>query len=181
MKDQTAKADAGKARISLVPTAIIYAIAKVREYGCNRYPEGGKDNWKRVEAERYRDALGRHYLAYIDEPYGVDRESGLPHLWHLATNCAFLCELDGIQMANVDAEKRPESNVCESCRYENVDMWHEPCCTCIMLPPSRDFWAKKLAHDGCEGCIYTDRAKNEYPCSNCCYGYTDKYVRKENK
>lgn len=23
-----------------------------------------------------------------------DEESGLPHLWHLATNCAFLCELE---------------------------------------------------------------------------------------
>lgn len=94
MNDQTAKADAGKARISLVPTAIIYAIAKVREYGCKRYPEGGKDNWKRVEAERYRDALGRHFLEYIDNPHGVDSESGLPHLYHLATNVAFLCELE---------------------------------------------------------------------------------------
>lgn len=92
--DQKAKADAGKPRVSLVPSAIVYAIARIREYGLKRYPEGGKDNWRRVDAERYRDALGRHYLAYIDDPYGVDSESGLPHLWHLATNVAFLCELD---------------------------------------------------------------------------------------
>ena len=93
--DQTAKADAGKPQLSLVPTQIIYDIAAVREYGCNKYPEGGKDNWKQVEPQRYRDAAYRHFLAYINDPDGVDKESGLPHLWHLATNCAFLCELEG--------------------------------------------------------------------------------------
>lgn len=122
MTDQTAKADAGKARISLVPTAIIYAIARTREYGLKRYPEGGKDNWKRVDAERYRDALGRHFLAYIDEPYGVDRESGLPHLWHLATNCAFLCELDGEAIKQMDTEKVETQSLygkCEGCKYSS--------------------------------------------------------------
>lgn len=93
--DQTAKADAGKPKLTLVPTKIIYDIAAVREYGCNKYPEGGKDNWRKVEPQRYRDAAYRHFLAYIKDPASVDKESGLPHLWHLATNCAFLCELEG--------------------------------------------------------------------------------------
>ena len=92
--DQTAKADAGKAQLTLVPRRIIWAIAKVREYGCKKYPEGGVDNWKQVEKERYRDAMMRHMLKYLDDPDGVDEESGLPHLWHLATNCAFLCEME---------------------------------------------------------------------------------------
>lgn len=95
MSDQTAKADAGKPQLSLVPSAIIYAIAAIREYGCRKYPEGGKDNWKQVEPQRYRDAMYRHLLAYIDDPGGVDAESGLPHLWHLACNAAFLCEMEG--------------------------------------------------------------------------------------
>lgn len=94
MNDQNAKADAGKARLSLVPSEIIYAIARVREYGVQKYPEGGKDNWRNVEPERYRDAAYRHLLAYIEDPEGVDEESKLPHLWHLATNIAFLCELE---------------------------------------------------------------------------------------
>lgn len=102
--DQTAKADAGKARLSLVPSAILYAIARVREYGVKRYPEGGKDNWRNVSAERYRDALYRHLTAYIDDPYGVDAESGLPHLWHLVTNGAFLCELDAEALERVREE-----------------------------------------------------------------------------
>lgn len=92
MSNQTAKADAGKPRLSLVPQQIIYDIAEVREYGVKKYKN--PDNWKLVEIERYRDAMFRHMLAYLDNPQGVDDESGLPHLWHLATNVAFLCELE---------------------------------------------------------------------------------------
>lgn len=94
MNDQTAKADVGKLQLTLVPTELIRAVAVVRMYGNKKYPEGGPDNWKRVEPERYRDALFRHLLAYLDDPTGVDPESGLPHLWHLACNVAFLCELE---------------------------------------------------------------------------------------
>ena len=93
MANQKIKADAGKPKVSLVPSQIIYYIARVREYGNNKYPEGGKDNWKEVEPERYIDAAYRHLLKFKDDPYGVDEESGLPHLAHLACNIAFLCEL----------------------------------------------------------------------------------------
>ena len=37
----------------------------------------------------------RHLLAYLDDPGGVDRESGLPHLWHLACNVDFSIEIGG--------------------------------------------------------------------------------------
>ena len=94
LNDQTIKADNGKPKLSLVPPEIIRDIAIVREYGNNKYPEGGKDNWKQVEPIRYKDALFRHLLAYLEDPKGVDEESGLPHLWHLACNVAFLCELE---------------------------------------------------------------------------------------
>ena len=43
-----------------------------------------------------RDAAFRHFVAYLDDPDGVDAESGLPHLWHLACNIAFLCEMEDI-------------------------------------------------------------------------------------
>ena len=92
MNAQVAKADAGKLRISLVPTGIIREIARVRMYGTKKY--GDPENWKKVEKERYKDALLRHILAYIDDPDGVDEESGLPHLSHVACNVAFLIELD---------------------------------------------------------------------------------------
>ena len=91
-RDQQAKADAGKLRLTLVPTEIIRNIAVIREYGNRKY--GSAENWRTVEVERYRDAAYRHLLAYIDDPASVDDESGLPHLWHLACNVAFLCEME---------------------------------------------------------------------------------------
>lgn len=92
--NQEIKADAGKPRLSLVPSEIIWAIAAIREYGCRKYGEQGVSRWKEVEKERYRDAAYRHWLRYLENPSGVDPESGLPHLWHLACNIAFLCELE---------------------------------------------------------------------------------------
>lgn len=91
--DQTAKADAGKDRITLVPRQIIRDIARVRMFGTEKYKD--PDNWRRVESERFKDALMRHLLAYLDDPDSVDAESGLPHLWHAACNIAFLCEREG--------------------------------------------------------------------------------------
>ena len=90
--DQTAKADAGKLRLTLVPTQIIWDIAAIREYGNKKYKD--PDNWKRVEPQRYRDAAYRHFLKYIEDPHSVDEESGLSHLAHLACNIAFLCEFE---------------------------------------------------------------------------------------
>lgn len=92
MNNQDIKADNGKLRLTLVPLEIIRNIASIREFGLKKYKE--KESWKSVEVERYRDALFRHTLLYFEDPYGVDEESGLPHLWHLACNVAFLCELE---------------------------------------------------------------------------------------
>ena len=92
MSDQTIKADLGKPRVTLVPLEIIKDIARVREYGLAKY--GDAESWKSVEVERYRDALFRHLISYIENPTGIDDESGMPHLWHVACNVAFLCELE---------------------------------------------------------------------------------------
>lgn len=90
--NRSAKADAGKPRLSLVPRKIIWAIAAIRGFGVMKYKD--PDNWKKVEPQRYRDAAFRHFLKYLDDPTGMDEESGLPHLWHLACNIAFLCEME---------------------------------------------------------------------------------------
>ena len=92
MKEQEAKDDAGKLELRLVPRQIIREIAKIRMYGTAKYRD--PDNWKRVEKERYMDAAFRHFLSYLDDPTGVDEESGLPHLSHLACNIAFLIEME---------------------------------------------------------------------------------------
>lgn len=44
---QTAKADAGKPRLTLVPRQIIWAIARIREYGNEKYHD--PENWRQVE------------------------------------------------------------------------------------------------------------------------------------
>lgn len=111
-EDQKVKADYGKEKLTLVPRRIIHDICAVRMYGNEKYPDGGPDNWKKVEPERYRDASFRHFLAYLDDPYGVDEESGLPHLWHLACNIAFLCELE-------DAERELRRNKEDSDERKN--------------------------------------------------------------
>lgn len=97
--DYHAKQDYGKAKLSLLPTRIFFDIARVREYGNAKYPDGGSDNWKSVEAERYWDAAFRHLLACIDDHHSYDSESGLPHLWHLACNIAFLCEMEDLYLS----------------------------------------------------------------------------------
>ena len=91
-RNQEAKRDEGKLELSMVPSQIIRDIAEVRMYGNKKY--GSPTNWKKVEPPRYRDAAYRHLLAYIDNPAGVDEESGIPHIKHLACNIAFLCEME---------------------------------------------------------------------------------------
>ena len=91
MNNQECKQDMGKLRLSLVPTGIITAIAKVRQWATeNKYSD--PNNWKEVETSRYVDAMFRHMVRFLDDPDGIDDESGLPHLYHLATNVAFLCD-----------------------------------------------------------------------------------------
>lgn len=91
--NQEAKSDRGKVRLTFVPLKILMAIGWVRMFGNRKYKD--PDNWKQVEKERYRDALFRHLVAYLSDPLGKDKESGLPHLFHVATNVAFLLELEG--------------------------------------------------------------------------------------
>lgn len=89
--NNAAKADHGKTRPTLVPPSLVMAVAQVREYGCQKYTD--PENWKQVEPQRYKDALYRHLLAYLRGERN-DPESGLPHLWHMACNIAFLIEME---------------------------------------------------------------------------------------
>ena len=89
--DQSVKTDAGKIRPTLVPPALIEAVAAVREYGCSKYHD--PDNWRRVEPQRYWEATLRHALAAWDNYEAIDDESGLPHLAHMACNIAFILQI----------------------------------------------------------------------------------------
>ena len=89
--NQDAKADSGKPNLSLVPKQIIYEIEKVRSFGVKKYKD--PDNWKKVEIKRYHEALLRHTLAVWEDINARDKESGLLHLSHIATNVAFILEV----------------------------------------------------------------------------------------
>ena len=102
------KADFGKPRPTLVPLQIIWEIAKVRGYGLEKYPQTGMNGWREIDLERIRDAMLRHCLRYIEDPHGVDEESGLSHLAHLATNVAFLCEMEAESKNETQPEEQPK-------------------------------------------------------------------------
>lgn len=89
--NQEAKQDAGKPRLSLVPSQIIWDIAEIRQFGNAKYHD--PENWRTVEIERYIDALYRHFLRFLDNPSGKDEESGIEHYKHMACNMAFICEM----------------------------------------------------------------------------------------
>ena len=70
---------------------ILRDIADVREYGDAKY--GDSNSWRRVELQRYIDAMLRHIIAFVEDPDGVDAESGIAHYKHAACNMAFICEM----------------------------------------------------------------------------------------
>ena len=85
---QAAKQDAGKPRLSLVPSQIIWDIAQVREYGNVKYHD--PDNWRTVEIERYIDALYRHFCVFWIIPAVLTKKADLsitniwPAIWRLS-------------------------------------------------------------------------------------------------
>jgi hypothetical protein len=85
------KHDGGKLRLDLVPPELIEAVGAVMTHGAEKYGEG---SYRNVKPKRYRAALMRHICKWLKNPYGKDEDSGLPHLWHIACNVAFLLELD---------------------------------------------------------------------------------------
>ena len=87
---QEAKADAGKLQMMLMLPEINKAVVRVREYGIEKYKD--KDNWKKVELSRWQNAMMRHLMAYIVDPWSRDEESGLRHIDHIACNLAYILE-----------------------------------------------------------------------------------------
>ena len=88
------KADEGKTRLDLVPPSIVWAVGKVMTYGVEKYYEG---SWREVDPKRYKAALLRHLMHYLENPTGRDDESGLYHISHIACNVAFLIELENLK------------------------------------------------------------------------------------
>lgn len=85
----------GKARVELLPSDAVLALADVFTYGALKYQE---DNWRLAADDptgrkRYAAAAIRHALAIIKGEV-LDPESGLPHWDHLGASAAMGREID---------------------------------------------------------------------------------------
>lgn len=89
------KADAGKARMDLLPYPALEAIAQILTFGATKY---AAHNWRKGFAwSRIYSSLQRHLGAW-SEGEDADPETGKSHLWHAGCNILFLIqhELDGL-------------------------------------------------------------------------------------
>ena len=89
-----AKDDNGKpmAGVLLDFSRALQTVVDVGTYGAKKYKRQG---WATVPegSQRYTDAMMRHLLAMDVDPDGLDKETGLPHLAHVAWNALAVLEL----------------------------------------------------------------------------------------
>ena len=102
-RDQSRKADGEKIRMELIPTSVYIGLGRVLTHGAIKY---GDNTWQGVEYERYIGALIRHLIAFIDDPNGIDSDSGLKHTEHLLANAAFLN--DAVMKGRIPVENSTE-------------------------------------------------------------------------
>lgn len=87
-QEQAKRFNDGKLRVDLVEPGFIFAVAEVLTFGAKKY---GANNWKSgtgLTDEQIDGSLERHlWAAKSGEIY--DKESNLPHLYHVACNLMF--------------------------------------------------------------------------------------------
>jgi len=83
----------GKLKLNLVPNEGLEAVARVREFGNNKYPSGNPNDYiDHVKVEDLVEACRRHLLKHQKgEMY--DEESFLLHLAHVATSAMMAIEI----------------------------------------------------------------------------------------
>lgn len=95
---------AAKPQMGFIPVAAMASVARVMELGARKY---GPYNWrsKKIKLMVYAHAALRHLFAWIGGE-SIDKESGEPHLAHVAA-CMFIA-LDAIATGNaVDDREWP--------------------------------------------------------------------------
>lgn len=89
----------GKLRYSLLVEEFLEEMVRVRENGAAKY-----DDWDWVRGRDwtdYLDAMRRHMKAFnADDMDGIDKESGLHHMAHVAVNAMFLYFLQAQQQGH---------------------------------------------------------------------------------
>lgn len=151
------KHDGGKPRLALVPPEAIEAIGIVMTHGAKKY---GEASYKNVAPERHRDAMMRHICKWLKDPHGLDEDSGLPHLWHIITNAAFLCELDISDDETEHSDKEAvSSNLRDLFQTEDENEYFIPGTRFHVMIPSDISRDKKNELLDAYGRLYTKLAK----------------------
>ncbi len=88
---QDHKADSGKTDYTLLSVPFLEKMAEVRMFGVVRYKE--RDSWKKVEPERFKQALMRHCMEYINGKEINLEDGGVSVLAQIAVNAQFLYDL----------------------------------------------------------------------------------------
>ena len=79
--------DPSKLQPTLIPPQFIAGVAQVLQHGAKKYSRG---NWMRgMSFSSILDAIQTHLLA-IQRGEDLDLDSGLPHIYHVGCNLAFL-------------------------------------------------------------------------------------------
>lgn len=89
-----AKDTKGKLKLNLVPNKGLEAVAKVREFGNNKYPSGGSNNYLdgTVKVDDLVEAIRRHALKHNSGEL-LDDESSMLHLAHIAASAMMAIEI----------------------------------------------------------------------------------------
>ncbi len=80
------KHDSGKLDWTLIPWKQLEPVVEVLEFGATKY---SRDNWQKVERDRYEKAILRHIVSYVSGEK-EDPESQKSHLAHVICNALFL-------------------------------------------------------------------------------------------
>lgn len=82
------KHDQGKSRLDLIPSEALEALGAVLTFGAKKY---GDNNWQKgIKISRLIGAALRHWYLGKCKGEEYDKESGLPHSWHMFTNIMFI-------------------------------------------------------------------------------------------
>lgn len=98
--DRAMRYNNGKPRMDLIPLDLLVGLARVLEYGENKYPtDDGSQNWRMgAPVQEQIASLLRHLapiMSFMQQPHPdwntlLDEESGLPHIDHILFNCISL-------------------------------------------------------------------------------------------
>jgi hypothetical protein len=83
------KNDTGKRRFSLIDLEALNGVIDIFEHGCKKYEE---NNWVQLNPVRIYDAIFRHLTA-LGLGEWEDKDSGYPHVLHIAANSFILFSL----------------------------------------------------------------------------------------